>query len=78
MARVIVSPEQVIFLFNGIDRVEDLREKFGDFEWMNSYNDDEVMTGQLIEWSDGSYRATSMAELRALRDALADADLTDY
>ena len=77
MTRVIVSSEQVIFLFNDIDRVEDLRNKFGHFEWMNDYDDDDVMTGQLIEWNDGSYRATSMSELRAMRDALVDADLSD-
>jgi hypothetical protein len=78
MARVIVSPEQTIFLFNGVDTVEDLRDTFGDFEWMDSYDDSDVMTGQLIEWVDGSFRATSMMELRALRDALDAVDLSDY
>jgi len=78
MARVIVSPEQTIFLFSGVETVRDLRNTFGDFEWMNDYDDDDVMTGQIIEWTDGSFRATSMAELRALRDALYAADLSDY
>jgi len=78
MARVIVSPGQTIFIFDGVETVRDIRDTFGDFEWMNDYNDNHVMTGQLIEWADGSYRATSMAELRALREALDTADLSDY
>jgi hypothetical protein len=77
MARVIFTSEQAIFLFQDGDTVESVREAFGDFEWMNDYSDNEAMTGQLIEWRDGSYRATSMSELRDLRDALNDADLSD-
>lgn len=75
--RIKAARGHVIFLFNGVDTVENIREKFGAFNWMKHYNDDDIMTGQLIEWSDGRFRATSMKKLRAIRNYFIN-DVTHY
>lgn len=72
MARLLVAPDQFVFLCESGELVGSVREQFGTFHWMAGFEDTDIVPAkEIIEWRDGRWMATTRANLQTLRDALA-------